>query len=113
MLHSDNCSTQYKSQFIFNSLKKITHNFNINIAWFYGIAGHGRGIVDAMSSFGCKSILRNVIINNDTMFDNAFEICEFLKKCNDDSNKFYEMVDPDVTAKKRRNKKVGHPLKGC
>ena len=32
---------------------------------YYGAAGHGRGLVDAMSSFGVKSPLRKEIINND------------------------------------------------
>ena len=40
MLRSDNCSTQFKSRFVFKSLLDIAQKYNIQITWFYGEAGH-------------------------------------------------------------------------
>ena len=57
------CSSQYKSQYIFEGLKRTAMKHDINIEWFYGIPGHGRGLVDGMSSFGCKSILRDALMS--------------------------------------------------
>ena len=65
VLGSDNASTQYKSRFIFHKMKELAEKYEIDVIWFYGITGHGRGLVDAMSSFGCKSIPQDSITTND------------------------------------------------
>ena len=71
---SDNCSTQYKSRFVFAQLEELAKKYSIDIFWFYGTPGHGRGLVDAMSSFGCKAPIKKAIITED-----AFLIMQ--KKC--------------------------------
>lgn len=55
ILRSDNCSTQFKSKYVFASMKNLAMKYKIKIVWFYGEPGHGRGLVDAMSMFveGC------------------------------------------------------------
>ena len=35
-------------------MKKLASDFGITVVWFYKKPGHGCGLVDAMSSFGCK-----------------------------------------------------------
>ena len=72
VLCSDNCQEQYKCKFTFYEMKLATE-FGINIIWFYGEPGHGRGLVDAMSSFGCKQHLCHEIVTNDSWFQNAEE----------------------------------------
>ena len=54
ILCSDNCQEQYQCKFTFFQMKKIAAEFGITGVWFYGEPGHGHGLVDAMSSFGCK-----------------------------------------------------------
>ena len=79
-LHSDNCSTQYKSRFVFKNLLNITKTYHIHIDWFFGEPGHGRGLIDAMAWFGCKDgLMRKEIISNDAWFLNAQEMTLFLK----------------------------------
>ena len=51
VLRSDNCSSQYKSRFVFRSLLDLAKQHNILIDFFYGEAGHGRGLIDAMAWF--------------------------------------------------------------
>ena len=80
VLRSDNCQEQYKSKFTFFQMKKLASEFGITIVWFYGEPGHGRGLVDAMSSFGCKQQLRHEIVTNDNWFDNAESMVDFLSK---------------------------------
>ena len=54
VLQSDNYQEQYKCKFTFFEMKKLASDFGIPVVWFYGEPGHGHGLVDAMSSFGCK-----------------------------------------------------------
>ena len=54
LLWVDNCSTQYKSGYVFKIFLKLAQKYNVRIDFFYGEAGHGRGLVDAMARFGCK-----------------------------------------------------------
>ena len=44
---------------------------------YYGVAGHGKGLVDAMSSFGVKTLLREAVITNDFIYSSAFDIHEY------------------------------------
>ena len=49
----------------------------MTILRIYGAAGHGKDLIDAMSSFGVKGILRRDIIN-DEWFSNSAETCDYL-----------------------------------
>ena len=78
--------------------------------WFYGIAGHGRGLVDAMSSFGAKSPIHSSIITTDNMFNTASEIKDFLdKEFEDDATKSYYLIDENDNAVPRRVPKEERP----
>ena len=74
VLRSDNCQDQYKSKYTFAKLKMLAQKYQIVFAWFYGEAGHGRGLVDAMSSFGCKQQLKYEIVANDGWFPGAIQM---------------------------------------
>ena len=112
IIRSDNSSTQFKSRFVFAELEKIAKKYGISIFWFYGAAGHGRGLVDAMSSFGCKGPLRKSIITSadEVFFNNAEEMHSFLcTHFSDDITKRYFLVDPEKNATKRRVPKKDRP----
>ena len=57
------------------SLKTLAMKYDIQIVWFYEEPGHSRGLVDAMSSFGCKGPICQMIANEDKWFDTAQEGC--------------------------------------
>ena len=46
---------------------------------YYGVSGHGKGLVDAMSGFGVKQPVRKAIIQKDWFFNSAEDIYHFLK----------------------------------
>ena len=79
VLRTDNCSTQYKSQFVFQNLINLSKKYGIEIAWFYGEPGHGRGLIDAMAWFGAKQPLLYSILADNKWFANASEITFFYK----------------------------------
>ena len=39
-------------------MQNLADRFNVVIVRILGVAGHEKGLIDAMSSFGVKSILR-------------------------------------------------------
>ena len=76
-----NHEEQYKNRKTFYMMKLLAKRHNIKIYWYYGVAGHGWGLVDAMSSFGVKQPLKHEIITNDNWFPTANGMVLFLKDC--------------------------------
>ena len=56
-IQSDNAPTQYKNKHAFSLYQKLADDFILYIIRTYGASGHGKGVIDAMSSFGAKNIL--------------------------------------------------------
>ena len=62
IIKSDNAPTQYKNRYAFSSMQLLANTYNAVIIRIYGAAGHGKGLIDVMSSFGVKAILRRDIV---------------------------------------------------
>ena len=45
---------------------------------YYGVSGHGKGLVDMMSGFGVKGPLRRAVITSNFSYSNAVDIYNFL-----------------------------------
>ena len=113
ILRSD-ASTQYKSRFVFHDMKEFAKEFQVLVAWFHEEAGHGRGLVDSMSSFGCKAVLRNAIATSNLWFLDAESMAVYCQKhFEGDSSKSYHLIDPESTASERQKPREAHPLAGC
>ena len=76
MIKSDNAPTQHKNKYAFNSMQALSNDYNVKITRIYGAAGHGKGLIDVMSSFGVKSILRRDVIGLDQWFADSKEMCQ-------------------------------------
>ena len=88
-LKSDNCSIQYKCRYFFPLIRSIAIEKNKIIIFYYGVSGHGKGLVDAMSGFGVKTPLRLAIVTNDFFYNNSKDICDYLKlHCQADNRKY-------------------------
>ena len=61
---SDNCSTQYKSKYVFKQWQILAMKTQKMVIVYYGVSGHGKGLVDAMSGFGVKGPLRREVITS-------------------------------------------------
>ena len=104
-LRSDNCSSQYKCRFVFKGLLDLAKKYNVRINFFYGEAGHGRGLIDAMAWFGAKGPMRKCIIDTDKWFENAEQMVSYLnelKNIKNDKSKEYHYLDQYTTAALRR-----------
>ena len=77
----------------------------------YSAASHRKGLTDAMSSFGVKSILRCDVIGLDQWFAYSKEKCQYLRFRNDE-RMVYSNIDPKLVDK-WRSKKKEIKIKGC
>ena len=75
---SDNCSVQYKSKKVFSFWKNLDIAHDKICIVYYGVSGHGKGTVDAMSGFGVKDPIRKAFIQHDLFFNSAKELYEYL-----------------------------------
>lgn len=66
----------------------------------YGATGHGKGLIDAMSSFCAKAVLRQDIVTKYISFQSRSEICDYLE-CRCDSRMSYFNLDAKIVNEKR------------
>ena len=78
-IQSDNAPSQYKNKHAFSLYQKLAEDLNLRITRTYGAAGHGKGVIDAMSSFGAKNILRHVIVTQNIFFNDSESITNYLQ----------------------------------
>ena len=75
-IKTDNCTVQYKCSNVFGMYSEISVDTGKTIIVYYGAAGHGRGLVDGMSSWGVKTPLRKHIILADWYWHTASKLVE-------------------------------------
>ena len=56
-IKSGNCASQYKCKWVFKQWQSIAVSKERTVMMYFGRAGHGKGLVDAMSGFGVKGPL--------------------------------------------------------
>ena len=76
-IKSDDCATQYKSKYVFKAWHTLAAKTNKCIVTFYGTSGHGKGLVDAMSSFGVKAPICRAVLTEDFSYQNAQDIYDY------------------------------------
>ena len=103
---SDNCSCQYKCRYVFAFYRNLAKQLDKTVIAYYGVCGHGKGLVDAMSAFGVKTPLRRAVVTEDLKYSSAQDICDFLiKKFSDQfPEKQYYVIDKAALDARRENK---------
>ena len=113
-IKSDNCSTQYKSKYIFKSYINLVAEIGKPIIAFYGTSGHGKGLVDAMSSSGVKGPLRTAVLLEDFSYDSSIDIMNYLiNHFQNDRNKEYFLISREEIDNQRELIKGWFKIKGC
>ena len=111
-IKSDNCPTQYCCLHVFQAYHHLSKELDKVIILYYGVNGHGRGLVDAMSGFGVKTLLRRAIVTADFMFNTAKEFKIFLEKeFEEDHSMIYEVIPYELLDELRDER--GKPILGC
>ena len=111
---SDNCSCQYKCCYVFKFYHNLAKKLGKTIIVYYGVCGHGKGLVDAMSAFGVKSPLRRAVVTENFKYNSADEIRSYLsiKFSKEFPEKQYYTVDP-ATLDGIRKDKESLKIKDC
>ena len=92
---SDSCSMQYKCKYVFGKYKQLASEIGIPIICYFGVPGHGKGLVDAMSGFSVKGPLRKAVVTEDLHYDSAQDIVSYLQELfKDDPYKIYFELNP-------------------
>ena len=92
----------------------LAKKYQIRFDWFYGVPGHGRGLIDAMAWFGCKGPMRKAIITDDSWFKNAQEMTSFLKnRFQNDPKKEHHLIEDKKAANLRKKGREERFVSGC
>ena len=102
VVKSDNAPTQYKNKYAFASMQSLADKYNVTVVRLFGAPGHGKGLIDAMSSFGVKSVLRRDIVTKNDWFNNSQEIVDHLE-FRGDPHMYYKVIQPEILDKARQN----------
>ena len=109
---SDNCSTQCKSKYVFNFWSSLAKKLYKTTIVYYGVSGHGKGLVDAMSGFGVKGPIRRAVVTKNFSFTTAEDIYNYLYNLFEiDEQKEHYLVTPETIHSKRSNDKL--KIDGC
>ena len=115
-IKSDNCATQYCCLHVFRRYSDLAKKIGKTIILYYGVNGHGRGLVDAMSGFGVKSPLRRLIIVEEYFFNTADELCskmvDVFAEDVETGQKMYKVIPISDLNQQRRTTK-GIEIAGC
>ena len=104
-IKSGNCSQQYYCLHVFEAYLKLSKEIKKSVILYYGVSGHGQGLVDAMAGFGVKSPLRRAIVTDDFFFNSDMELVDFVKKIyeGDERQYFKHLLFDDIkVARKER-----------
>ena len=113
---SDNCSYQYCCKYLFPFYQDLSIRLSKPVICYFGVNGHGRGLVDAMSGFGVKSVVRCAIVTQDFWYETPDDLIPFLRKSKaDKDNRYYHCIDKDYLRLNRQPKEDSDILliKGC
>ena len=110
---NDNCGVQYKCRYVFGEYQIIAIQYGRVVIIYYGVAGHGKGLVDAMSSFGVKGPMRRAVYIEGFKYSSAADICNRMEsEFRNDDNKLYYVIEEDNLCERRKLKK-SLPIEGC
>ena len=102
---SDNCPGQYCCRYVLPFYSDLAKKLGKPILIYYGVNGHGRGMVDGMSSFGVKAPLRRAIVTTDFFYNKAEQLVSFLKSmCVNESNYYFKLLDTTCFFDERQNR---------
>lgn len=111
-IQSDNAPSQYKNKYAFEFYQELADEFDLRIIRTYGASGHGKGVIDAMSSFGVKNIVRHDIVTKDVFFSNSETIVNYLSAKKPEYSYTHLPAD-EIALKRFNNERQGQVISQC
>ena len=110
---SDNCGAQHKCKWVFNFWHSLAIIKNCKVTICYGVAGHRKGLVDAMSAFGVKLPLMKAVMTQNFHNNSASDIYNYLQDLfKNDPMKHHFLLSPEEINHYQNNKSP-LPIDGC
>ena len=105
-IKSDNCLSKCKCKYVFKSYLSLAPEISKLIIAFYSTSGHGKGLVNAMSSFSVKYPIRMTVLLKYFGYGTSEDIFNYLKTIDlNDQQKKYCVITQDETDIQRKNLK--------
>ncbi len=73
---SDNATSQFKNQFIMNSLKAFEDKYEVSIRWNFFAAMHGKSVVDGLGGSAKRFVRRRILADENLKVDCAEQFTE-------------------------------------
>ena len=108
---TDNCATQYKCKYLFFQWRALAKKLKKKFIVYYGVSGHGKGLVDAMSGFGVKTPMRKAIITHEFFFNNSKYLQDWL--LNQEFKGDREYLHFEMFQRKPKKEWDKLPISGC
>ena len=85
---------------MFGKFAELAAERGVPVVWCYGVSGHGKGLVNAMSGFGVKGPLRKAVVTEDVFYDNANDILTYLNSqfSKDSTKMHYEINSEEINS---------------
>ena len=109
---SDNCPAQYCCKYVFPFYLDLANKLNKPVLVYYGVNGHGWGMVDGMSSFGVQAPVRRAVVTSDFYYGNTEELVTFLKAIRKNNNFYYKLLDKELFLGGQEEREM-LKIKGC
>ena len=103
---SDNCAGQYKSKRVFRFWRNLAKELDRTIIVYYGVARHGKALVDAANGFGVKDPIKKAIVAEDWFFNSANNIVTHLHQKKGSANKIYVHLPTEIVSE-MQNSRLG------
>ena len=105
-IKSDNCLSKCKCKYVFKSYLSLAPEISKLIIAFYSTSGHGKGLVNAMSSFSVKYPIRMTVLLKYFGYGTSEDIFNYLKTIDlNDQQKKYCVITQDESDIQRKNLK--------
>ena len=103
-----------KSSIVFGEYLRLAEEHNRKVIIYYGPSGHGKGLCDAMSSFGVKAPLLKAVITDDFKYNSAKDICDLMQNLFvDDAQKVHYHIKAEEILKLRQEGGKSVKIPGC
>lgn len=105
-IKSDNCLSKCKCKYVFKSYLSLAPEISKFIIAFYSTSGHGKRLVNAMSSFSVKYPFQVTVLLKYFLYGTSEDIFNYLKTIDlNDQQKKYCVITQDETDIQRKNLK--------
>ena len=86
---------------------------NKRIVTFYGTSGHGKGLVDVISSFGVKAPICRAVLTEDFSYQNTQDIYDYLTQFFQNDSKKHYLIEKNEIEEEKEKTQGSYGIQKC